>query len=300
MKNRIEQYLTMKGLPFITRGDQILTQCVFSDCDADSRGNEFHLSINHQMCVYRCFKCDSNGHISELAEHLGDDPIVLGLREVKMGLVHIAPTLKKKVREIEQALSDQQIEAWHKALPPNIRSWLTGPRGLSEDVIDQARLGWDGSHLMIPIYGLDGSWLFAKQRQPPDANNDGPKYLYPKGAKAALYGAPLLPGVQEAIICKGELDALILRSNGFTAVSSTGGAGTFPEEWAKLFAEIPLVFVVYDLDEAGRKGALNVLKLIPHAKLVLYSKIDSLSHLTMAKGNNSQKKNVKKPKQKKK
>lgn len=109
MKNRIEQYLTMKGLPFITRGDQILTTCVFNDCDADSRGNEFHLSINHQMCAYRCFKCLEDGHISELAEHLGDDPIVLGFREIETGLVHIKPTLKKKVLEIEQALSDQEI-----------------------------------------------------------------------------------------------------------------------------------------------------------------------------------------------
>lgn len=268
MKYRIEQYLSMKGLPFITRGDQILTHCVFNDCDADSRGNEYHLSINHVRGVYRCFKCDSDGHISEFAEHLGDDPIILGLREIKTGLVHIAPTINKKVREIEQALSDQQIEAWHKALPPNIRSWLTESRGLSEDVISQAQLGWDGSHLMIPIDGPDGEWIFSKQRQPPGGNNDGPKYLYPKGAKAALYGARLLQGVQEAIICEGELDALILRSNGFTAVSSTGGAGTFPEEWAKLFVEIPRVFVVYDLDEAGRKGALNVLKLISHAKLV--------------------------------
>lgn len=268
MKNRIEQYLTMKGLPFITRGDQILTQCVFNDCDADSRDNEFHLSINHQMCVYRCFKCLEDGHISELAEHLDDDPIVLGFREIDMGLTHIAPTLKKKAREIEQALDDQQIEAWHKALPPNIRSWLTGQRGLSEDVINQSKLGWDGSHLTIPIDGPDGDWIFTKQRQPPGKENGGPKYLYPKGAKAALFGSRLLQGAQEAIICEGELDALILRSNGFTAVSSTGGAGTFPEEWAKLFDDIPHVFVVYDLDDAGRKGALNVLKLISHAKLV--------------------------------
>jgi hypothetical protein len=268
MQYLIEQYLTTKGLPHVTRGNEILTRCVFNDCDADSRDNEFHLSINHVKGAYRCFKCESDGHISELAEHLGDDPIVLGLRERETGLTHIAPTLKQKVKVIEQSLSDEQVESWHQALPQNILAWLTTERGLTEPVIAHAKLGWDGERVVIPIDGLDGGWLFAKRRQPPGEGRAGPRYLYPKGAKAALYGARSLQGVQMAIIAEGELDALILRSKGFTAVSSTGGAGTFPEEWAKLFSNIPRVYIVYDLDDAGRKGALNVAKIIPHTKIV--------------------------------
>lgn len=268
MQYLIEQYLTMKGLPHVTRGDEILTHCVFNDCDADSRGNEFHLSINHVKGVYHCFKCESDGHVSELAEHFDDNPVVLGFREVETGLTHIKPTLKKKVKAIEQSLSNEQVDAWHAALSDNLRSWLTAERGLSEIVIAQAKLGWDGECLVIPIDTPNGSWLFAKRRQSPDSGRAGPRYLYPKGAKAALFGARLLEGAQEAIICEGELDALILRSKGFTAVSSTGGAGTFSDEWAKLFANIPRVFVIYDLDDAGRNGARNVAKLIPHARIV--------------------------------
>lgn len=265
MSDQICQYLTSKGLPFATKAGQIVTRCVFGDCDAKTR-HAGHLYVDPETGVYFCHKCEAKGNMVTLARHFGDDPAELGFKE---GLVHIGRALRRKAKQIEESISDEQVEAWHDALPPEIHSWLTGERGISEEVVAQAKIGWDGSRIVIPIASPDGAWLFAKQRQPPGKEETGPKYQYPAGSKAALYGAHLLQGAAEVIVCEGELDALALRSRGFISVTSTGGAGTFPEEWASAFSGIPKVHVVFDLDDAGRKGALAVAKLIAHSRVGL-------------------------------
>lgn len=263
MQHQIEQYLSAKGMPFASKAGQIVTHCVFGDCDAKTR-HAGHLYIDPGTGVYFCHKCESKGNMVTLAQHFDDNPVELGFKE---GPVHIGRALRRKAKEIEESLSNEQIDAWHNALPPEIRTWLTGERGIAEDVVSKAKIGWDGSRIVIPIASQDAGWLFAKRRQPPGKEETGPKYQYPHGTNAALYGAELLAGANEVLICEGELDALVLRSHGFTAVTGTGGAGTFPEEWASLFSAISKVHIVFDLDDAGRKGALTVGKLIPHARI---------------------------------
>jgi DNA primase len=57
-------------------------------------------------------------------------------------------------------------------------------------------------------------------------------------------------------------------AKGFHGITSTGGAGAFPEEWARFFFGIPEVYVCFDLDEAGKQGALRVARFIQHARIV--------------------------------
>lgn len=157
-------------------------------------------------------------------------------------------------------------------IPDRIIHWLR-ERGISNDVIS-SRLGWNGTHIVIPIFGKDGSVLFNKYRKDPEDLSDSPKYLYDKGATAALYGidrnvtSPRLGFAQNTVyLCEGELDALRLMSADYAAFSTTGGSGTFLDEWAILFSDSDVV-VCYDNDEAGIKGAIKVQVQIPHARLL--------------------------------
>ena len=172
-----------------------------------------------------------------------------------------------KNQDQKPKVRNEEVEAWHAALTPEIRAWLMNERGLSEEVIADAKIGWDGAKIVIPIPSIKGEWLFVKRRQPPGSTLE-PKYQYQAGAEAALYGAHLLSGAQEVVICEGEMDALVLRSRGILAVSSTGGAGTFLDQWVPWFEGIPKIYIIYDLDEAGKIGALMVGKLIPRAQIV--------------------------------
>src|SRR5260370_28633201 len=66
----------------------------------------------------------------------------------------------------------------------------------------------------------------------------------------------------------GEFGRLVMEANGFAAVTSTGGAGTFRAEWAKEIEPISEVYICFDRDPAGRRGAVRVGLMIPQTQLV--------------------------------
>lgn len=161
------------------------------------------------------------------------------------------------------------IERWQHALPPRIRAWLH-QRLISEDVITEMKLGWTGRALSIPIFDQHGQFTFCKFRKDPDDHDPAtPKYWSQPGARATLYGwERLIHHREKVVICEGELDRLCLESHGIAAVTSTGGAGVFKAEWGKALQAIPEVYVCFDNDTAGWKGARGVAQLLPHAKIV--------------------------------
>lgn len=157
---------------------------------------------------------------------------------------------------------------FHRALPDRIREHLHG-RGISDEVIDRRFLGWNGARITIPVFNRKGVCASFRLGKDPDDKSDGPKMLSSRGSRVDLYGWEVLRlNPKRVTICEGEFDRLVLEANGFEAVTSTGGAGTFRKEWAAAFAAIPGVYVCFDRDEAGRKGALRVALMIPHAKIV--------------------------------
>jgi DNA primase len=157
---------------------------------------------------------------------------------------------------------------YHRALPDRIRRYLN-ERGIPDYLIDAHQLGWNGSRISIPILNREGDVVSFKLAKDPEDASDSPKMLATPGARAELYGwAEVLSRPQRIVICEGEFDRLVLEAQGFQAVTSTGGAGVFRKEWAREFEPIPEVYVCFDRDEAGQKGALRVGSMIPHAKIV--------------------------------
>lgn len=146
--------------------------------------------------------------------------------------------------------------------------WLKG-RGISPQVISAWGISVeDDGTIVIPVHDSGGSPLFNKYRRSP-FKDGGPKYWYEKSADAALYGIhTLTSGVNDhVIICEGELDALRLASEGITAVTSTGGASTFNEEWLDPY-EIKDIYICLDYDEPGIKGAYKIHDKIPGSRII--------------------------------
>jgi len=157
---------------------------------------------------------------------------------------------------------------YHRAIPERIRRYLNG-RGIPDPVIDLHLLGWNGERITIPVFDRDGKLAFFKLAKDPEDPAAGPKMLTPAGTHAELYGWERVRVKPcRIVICEGEFDRLVLESQGIAAVTSTGGAGVFRQEWAKEFEPIPEVFVCFDRDEAGRNGARRVARLLSQAKLV--------------------------------
>lgn len=164
---------------------------------------------------------------------------------------------------------DALAAQYHKDLPAQIREYLHA-RGIPDPVIDRHLLGWNGRRITIPIFNREGQLAFFKLARDPAAEPARPKMLTSRGATLELYGWEVVLGKPASvIICEGEFDRLVLEAQGFSAVTSTGGAGAFRPEWAADFETIPEVYICFDRDEAGERGALRVARLIPHAKLVV-------------------------------
>lgn len=161
-----------------------------------------------------------------------------------------------------------QAVAFNRALSAHIRRYLNG-RGISDVAIDTHLLGWNGARITIPVSNRAGEIVMFKFAKDPEDASGSPKMFTTPGAQVELYGWERLTGKpEEIIICEGEFDRLVLESQGFAAVTSTGGAGTFRREWAEAFYEMPNVYICFDHDEAGQLGAERVARLIPHARIV--------------------------------
>jgi len=158
--------------------------------------------------------------------------------------------------------------AYHRALPDRIRVYLNG-RGVPDTLIQLHQLGWDGRRITIPIFNREGALVFFKFAKDPESAIPGPKMLTSHGACVELYGwERILAKPCRLIICEGEFDRFVLEAHGFAAVTSTGGAATFRPDWASEISSIPDVFLCFDRDDAGRRGAGRVGQLLPRARIV--------------------------------
>lgn len=165
--------------------------------------------------------------------------------------------------------------------------WLKR-RNVSEDIIESFHihtgnaLGLENC-LVIPVHAPDGTFVFNKYRRDP-TDPSKPKYLYDKGGHVTLYGADHLLQTQEmVVITEGELDALVLWSMNIPAVSSTGGALSFQEEWTSLLQEakgIKDIYVCLDNDDAGAEGMVKIHQLIPTARFIFIPEQPNIKDIT--------------------
>ena len=155
---------------------------------------------------------------------------------------------------------NELVIQYHKALPERIRTYLN-KRCLPNNIIDKFKIGWSGSAIAIPIYNKKGEYIFFKYRKDPDEVSNRPKSWYDTGAEASLYGWENLTNNKPfLVICEGELDRLVLELNGIPAITSTGGAGTFKDEWFSYFKYVSSLYVCFDQDSAGLTCAQKLLE----------------------------------------
>jgi DNA primase len=157
---------------------------------------------------------------------------------------------------------------YHSALPRRIRTYLQ-KRGIPDQEIDHHLLGWMGSRIAIPVPDATGRISQFRLAKDPLDRSDSPKMLSSPHSHATLYGWDTLQREpSRVVICEGEFDRLVLETQGFDAVTSTGGALTFRPEWTPFFLTIPEVFVCLDRDEVGHLGSERISRLLPTARVV--------------------------------
>lgn len=162
-------------------------------------------------------------------------------------------------------------------LPLKVKGWFND-RGITDPVIEANHLDWNDNQIVIPIYDTAGEFLFNKYRRDPFGPDNLSKYKYQAGSSTQLYNVHKIKDSQKVILLEGEFDALRLEVEGFTAISSTGGAGSFKDEWLP-FLIGKEVYVCYDNDHAGLQGAIKVLTKID-ARWVLLPREKNIKDVT--------------------
>lgn len=117
--------------------------------------------------------------------------------------------------------------------------------------------------ITLPIKSIDGKYLFIKlRRDPKDDDNKNKFMFYPVGSKGTVFGAEELLKSDTIAVCEGEMDRILLHSRGVSAITSTLGAASFKKEWIFAFKNCKTVYIIFDKDEAGDKGAKRLGELI--------------------------------------
>jgi hypothetical protein len=243
----IKDYLSEKGISYRESGKELIAKCVFSNCDLNSRENEGHLYFDIDTGQYQCKKCDAKGNIITLQKYFGD---VVEKEEVK----------KRNTRSINPLM----VEKIHEALPTDIIEYLNA-RGISNEIIKSHKLGYMNQYgsfwIAIPIKDIDGNYSYFKLRQDPKYGNK--KITWPSGnvdmeVEAQIYDwESLIMASGKILIAEGEMDTLLMKSNGVQCVCGTHGAGTTKDNWMEYFNPELEYYICYDNDNAGRTGALN-------------------------------------------
>ena len=154
---------------------------------------------------------------------------------------------------------EKDITKYQKALPKDIREYLH-KRGVTDEIISERQLGYGSFYganwITIPIRDMSGEFAFFKLRRNP-FGPEGNKYMfYPTGSEAMLYGGEnLINNDDYIVICEWEFDQMILWKEWIVATTSTGGVGTFKEEWISLFSKLKKIYICFDNDEPWRKWA---------------------------------------------
>jgi len=140
--------------------------------------------------------------------------------------------------------------------------------GITQTTADKFNLSSDKDFLHIPVKDEEGSLLFVKSRNLNYEKEGGDaKYKNSTGSHAVLFNLHAVRDMPNIVLCEGEIDCIRLTQGGIPSVSSTGGSQTFNSDWAGYFKE-KKTWIVYDNDEAGKKGIRQVLQLVPHARII--------------------------------
>jgi archaellum biogenesis ATPase FlaH len=153
------------------------------------------------------------------------------------------------------------VETFQKELQDNevALNYLRNERGLTDETIKEFKLGYNAKRnaIAIPIFKYD-ELINVKFRHLNADEHDGVKYGSLRGAETWIYNEKAFSlGKQKGkiLVVEGEFDCMSAWQRGIrNVVSSSSGAGS-TGLWIELFDTVPQVYIAYDNDDAGKKGA---------------------------------------------
>lgn len=235
-------------------------------CEDPDTSHSPSASINPEEGIWNCLKGNHGGSIYRLAQDLKKEN-GWDIRSESLKYKHKDPEYRSAVQSrlssgrqpsAAPLPTDEKIASWTEKLFANKQALkaLQEQRGLDRKTIVDNELGWDGDRYTIPVRDEDGELLNVR-RYKMGAESSNKMLNWTGHGQAQLYKADILRDNEEIVITEGEMDCILLNQYGIPAVTHTAGAATFRPNWAGKFVD-KVVYICYDNDDAGRKGAAKV------------------------------------------
>ncbi len=213
-------------------------------------------SLNPAKGQFMCFSRCGGYAISQVWRMMqeGDQPERKVQQEVRD--INSARSRRGSAGHTQELPTMSKLEEWHGRLLGKraLLKELMEKRGLTEATLEQHLIGWNGERITIPVWSPDDE-LVNVRRYKMGAQHD--KMLNWPGHGDAMLFLPEALQDSKVLVCEGEMDALLATQYGFPACTVTAGAGTWLPSFTPLFFG-KSVYLVYDVDEAGEKGARKV------------------------------------------
>lgn len=267
----VRAYLESKGCHVKSAGaGEIHTACFWCGEDPSKRGRLYIATDSEPPGQFHCKICDERGALQKIRKHFGDPVLRDGESDERYQQVPSQRNLLKwaadfyyeNLADHEQAFTylrearglDFDIIELNKLgyASGGLREFLEGKEFTADEMIQSGLVKQNGTdflyaHITIP-YFVNGNVVSIRGKE------IGGKYLTPPGNKAYPYNLDAVEGAEQLIICEGEFDAMIADQMGFPAIGLPGAMG-WQDDWTPLIAHVPRVFICFDEDDTGRKGA---------------------------------------------
>lgn len=220
--------------------------CPFHDDSTPS------LYINEKTSQFYCFGCAEAGNLKTFLDKVGGSEDVREIRSTER--------LKSFVLVQHEGISSSVVQQLHRNLMNDTRKleYVVRKRRISLFTVKKFLLGYDTQtdRIAFPIKSRSGKFANIKLHN----SEKNPKSLsWRSGSgKARIYPVSAMLH-RKLVITEGEFDTLVLQSNGYHSITSTAGAGSFPDRWYALFREKE-VKILLDGDNAGFEGATRIWK----------------------------------------
>ncbi len=212
-------------------------------------------SCNEKIDIFEAYQQRLNLTFNEAVEKIKEE---LGVNEIDYTATNVYVELSNytKPNVNQQELQTEAIELFKKR-----KINLNTLQKFDIGQVNYYNAGKTIPSIYFPYYDENSEQVFGKYR-PIHYEKGDKKSWRVSGAKPILFGMNNINKNDTLVICEGEIDALSIYESGYTNVVSIP-SGTSDLSWIEncfdWLEEIPLIILVADNDDAGRKFIENTI-----------------------------------------
>jgi hypothetical protein len=200
--------------------------------------------------LFSCRGCAASGTVIDFYMTLHSCDRRAALAALKTDTPQSSTRLKRILKEENATYCREELKDH-----PEIVSYISRTRGISPVTAEKYQVGYFDKRITFPIRDQEGT-LVNLRRYKPGAKtmkvvSFGEGYGSPR-----LYPLQVLnQDVKQLVVCEGEWDVLLLNQAGIPAITCTGGAGHWTEEYNALLKDYTLIFL-FDVNDKNATGEL--------------------------------------------